>query len=427
MFHKEPLSYRMRPTKLSEFVGQSHIIGENTALYQMIQNGHVPSMLLYGAPGTGKTSLAFAISNEVKGDFYALNATTAGKKELEDLIERARLDERAILFIDEIHKFNRSQQDFLLKALEEGVFTLIGATTENPFHRVNPAIRSRCGQIKQLKNLEKQDILTILQRALTDKYRGLGQMSITISEKQLEQIASVTGDARSALNILEDAVYASKKYHVDEIIVEDEKIVECIENKGFFHDKDGDVYYALLSGLQKSIRGSDTDAALYYLARLLEGGDLTAITRRLLIIGYEDIGLANPKLCARVIQAVQTVEQIGLPEGRIPLAVITIELCLSAKSNSAYTALDAAIHEVKTGKNYDIPDHLKDNHYAGAKVLGHGDGYLYPHNYPNDWVYQEYLPKELQGKSYYQPKQNGEEVRLGKIYQRLQELKKQSK
>ncbi|HFK1463292.1 TPA: replication-associated recombination protein A [Bacillus cereus] len=417
----------MRPSKISDVVGQDHVIGPNTALYKMIQNGHIPSILLYGDPGTGKTSMAFAISNTVKGSFYSINATNAGKKDIDEIIQKARFDDNAILFIDEIHKFNRSQQDTLLKALEEGVITLIGATTENPFHSVNPAIRSRCGQIKQLKILTPDDILKLLNRALSDKINGLGKVNIKIEEDLLKIISNATGDGRSALNILEDIVWASKEYGVDLITVKEDTVIQCIQNKGFSHDKKGDIYYSLLSSFQKSIRGSDTDAALYYLARLLEGGDLVAICRRLLVIGYEDIGLANPALAARVLSAIETVERIGLPEARIPLSVIVIELCLSPKSNSAYKALDKAINDVKNGKVADIPDHLKDNHYQGAESLGHGIGYQYPHDFPNGWVYQDYLPNELVDNQYYMPKENGEEKLFSRIYSRLEELKNKHK
>jgi putative ATPase len=423
LFSKEPLSLRMRPRNIDEIVGQQHIIGPNTSLYRMIKNGHVPSMLLYGDPGVGKTSLAYAIAGTVEREFYAINATISGKKEMEEIVAQAEMFGNVILFIDEIHRFNKAQQDYLLPNVERGLITLIGATTENPFHEVNPAIRSRCGQIKQLKRLTKEDMIILLKRALTDKERGLGDIPIEIDESLLEIIAlSTNGDARSALNVLEDVVYASEKR--DGLIYVDEKtVLECVEGKGFHHDKSGDVYYSLLSAFQKSIRGSDVDAALYYLARLLEGGDLSAICRRLAVIAYEDIGLANPMMGVKVMAAIEAVERLGLPEARIPLSVATIELCLSAKSNSAYKALDKALNDVRNGKVSDVPDHLKDAHYQGAKVLGHGKGYKYPHDYPNGWVYQQYMPDELIGVQYYAPKESGEEKYLAKVYARLQELK----
>lgn len=426
MYH-EPLSHRLRPSTIEEVVGQDHIIGPNSALYKMIKNGHVPSMLLYGEPGTGKTSLAYAIAGSTKKDFYALNATTAGKKDVENVIEEARLTRNALLFLDEIHRFNKSQQDSLLKALEEGVFVLIGATTENPFHSVNGAIRSRCGQIKQLKPLSVQAIKTLLEKAISDSDKGLGKINVQIDEKLLDKIAQTTTDGRTALNLLEDIVMATDRNPEGQVVVEEKTVLQSIENKGFTHDKKGDIYYSLLSSFQKSIRGSDVNAGLHYLARLLEGGDLTAICRRLLVIAYEDIGLANPELCSRVLPAIQSVERLGLPEGRIPLANVTIELCLSAKSNSAYKALDDAIADVRKGRVGEIPDHLKDSHYQGAKDLGHGIGYKYPHDFPNGWVYQEYLPKELLETTYYKPKNTGDEKKLVLIDQRLKELRENSR
>ncbi|GAA0457123.1 replication-associated recombination protein A [Alkalibacillus silvisoli] len=427
MLFKEPLAYRMRPEAIEDVIGQDDVIGESTPLYKMIRQGHVPSMILYGDPGTGKTSLAFAIAGSTKQDFYAINATTSSKKEIEDIISKAKMTEGAILFIDEIHRFNKSQQDYLLKALEEGVITLIGATTENPYHSVNNAIRSRCGHIKQLSLLSPDSVLKLLNHALSDSYKGLGHLSIKIDDSMLEKIASVTGDARTALTLLEDIVFASDQNEEDVYVVDETTVDYCIKNKGFSHDKKGDIYYNLLSSFQKSIRGSDVNAALHYLARLIEGGDIEAITRRILVIAYEDIGLANPELCSRVLPAIESVERLGLPEGRIPLSVVTVELCLSPKSNTAYKALDQAIKHVQKGVTSDIPDHLKDTHYYGAKDLGHGLEYKYPHNYPGSWVYQEYLPEKLKDASYYTPKNIGEEKRLAQVYEKLNALKRKGR
>ncbi|PKR79086.1 recombinase RarA [Halalkalibacillus sediminis] len=423
MLYQEPLSYRMRPRTIDEVVGQDHMIGEHTPLYKMIQNGHVPSMLLYGEPGTGKTSLAYAIAGSTNKEFHALNATTAGKKDIEAVIQEGKMTRNVILFVDEIHRFNKSQQDSLLKALEEGTITLIGATTENPYHSVNNAIRSRCGQIKQLKPLDQSAVKSLLHRALADEERGVGALSIDIEEHHLDRIAETTGDGRTALSLLEDIVYASEQIDGEGYVVTEETVLDCIKNKGFTHDKKGDIYYNLLSSFQKSIRGSDTDAALYYLARLLEGGDLEAITRRLLVIAYEDIGLANPQLCARVMPAIQSVERLGMPEARIPLSVVTVELSLSPKSNTAYKALDTAIAHVQKGVTGEIPDHLKDTHYQGAKDLGHGIEYKYPHNYPNSWVYQEYLPDSIKNVNYYKPNELGEEKRYAQTYEKLGKLR----
>ncbi|MBU6080660.1 replication-associated recombination protein A [Allobacillus halotolerans] len=426
MFNNEPLAFRMRPEKIEEVVGQKHVIGENTSLYKMIKNGYVPSMLLYGPPGTGKTSLAYAIAGSSNMEFFAINATSASKKEVEQIIQEAKLTRNVLLFIDEIHRFHKGQQDTLLNAMEEGIITFIGATTENPYHSVNNAIRSRCGQIKQLHPLNQDDILGLLHRALKDP-RGLSHMTIDISDDHLKLIAETTGDGRTALTILEEVVYASDMTDEGTYQVELETVQSSIQNKGFVHDNKGDIYYDLLSGFQKSIRGSDADAALYYLARLLEGGDLEAIMRRLLVIAYEDIGLASPAVAARVLPAIQSVERLGLPEARIPLSVITIELCLSPKSNTAYKALDKAIKHVKKGVTADIPDHIKDSHYAGASNLGHGVEYKYPHHSSTGWVYQEYLPESLRGMSYYQPKMLGEEKRYAQTYEKLKKLSNESR
>ena len=426
MFNHEPLAYRMRPEKIEEIVGQKDVIGEDTPLYKMIQNGYVPSMLLYGPPGTGKTSMAYAIAGSSDMEFFAINATTASKKEVEQIIQEAKLTRNVLLFIDEIHRFHKGQQDTLLNAMEEGIISFIGATTENPYHSVNNAIRSRCGQIKQLHPLNKEDILELLQRALNEP-KGLAGLKINIPDEALELIAETTGDGRTALTILEEVVFASDLDQDDTYQVDMQIVETSIQNKGFVHDKKGDIYYDLLSGFQKSIRGSDTDAALYYLARLLEGGDLEAIMRRLLVIAYEDIGLANPAAAARVLPAIQSVERLGLPEARIPLSVITIELCLSPKSNTAYKALDKAIKHVKKGVTEDIPVHLKDTHYAGAAKLGHGQEYQYPHHSSTGWVYQEYLPESLQTMQYYQPKTLGEEKRYAQTYENLKRLKNEAR
>ncbi|WP_246940705.1 replication-associated recombination protein A [Bacillus pinisoli] len=422
----EPLAYRMRPTTIDEIVGQKKIIGPSTSLYKMIKNGHVPSMLLYGEPGIGKTSIANAIAGTTKLPYIALNATTAGKKDIEAVVEETRLTGQVLLFLDEIHRFNKAQQDYLLPHVERGDIILIGATTENPFHDVNPAIRSRCGQIKQLQRLTPMDLLELLQRALKDEKKGLGKLPIEISEHQLHKIASgANGDARKSLTLLESIVYSSKSGNGN-YSVKDEVIDDLIENVGVYGDKKGSHFYNLLSSLQKSIRGSDVDAALYYLGHLLETGDLVALNRRLLVIAYEDIGLANPTVGNNVLAAVLSSERLGLPEARIPLSVAVVEMCLSSKSNSAYSALDKAIADIRSGRVGEIPKHLRDAHYAGAEALGHV-GYKYPHDYPigtfGGWVKQDYLPKELLGTQYYVPKEAGEEKRLAGIHKKLKEFK----
>ncbi|MFD0943508.1 replication-associated recombination protein A [Savagea faecisuis] len=427
MSYGQPLAYRMRPRSLDDLVGQQHMIGEDQALYQLIQKGHVPSMLLYGPPGVGKTSFANAIAQSTKLPFYSLNATTSGKKDIEQMIANARMEGSIILFLDEIHRFNKLQQDTLLPHVENGSIILIGATTENPFHDVNPAIRSRMGEIKQLKRLTADDLFILLDRALHDEERGLGKQKIHITEEQLQRIAqSVNGDARKALTLLESAVRASDENEEGTITVEEPLLNSLIGRIGVFGDKKGSHFYNLLSALQKSVRGSDVDAALYYLAHLLENGDLIAVNRRLLVMAYEDIGLANPDVGPHVLAATEAAIRLGLPEGRIPLAQAVVEMCLAEKSNSAYQALDRAIAAIHDGKTGDIPDHLKDTHYAGAAELGHG-GYQYPHDTKigtfGGWVDQQYLPDELAGSQFYKPIDAGQEVRMNKIYQHLQQLK----
>ncbi|GAB6431173.1 replication-associated recombination protein A [Bacillus luti] len=423
---KNPLAYRMRPRTLDEVIGQEHIIGKNTSFYRMIQQGHVPSMLLYGEPGIGKTSLAYAIAGSTKKHFITLNATTAGKKDIEHVVNEANVHGEVLLFLDEIHAFTRSQQNYLLEHTERALITLIGATTENPFHDVNPAIRSRCNQIKQLKPIKPSDIILLLKRTLEDQERGLGNLNIAITEEQLDTISNGTnGDVRTSLNLLEDIVYASK-VEDDVYHVEDETIEEFLINKGFSHDKNGSAHYDVLSSLQKAIRGSDTDAAVFYLARLIEAGDLTSICRRLVVIAYEDCGLASD-MGYKTYLACEASKSVGFPEARIILSNIVIELCLSAKSNSSYLAINKALEDVRNGAYYEIPSHLKDNHYRGAKQLGYGIGYVYPHDHPlgsfGGWVKQQYLPDELKDRQYYVPKDAGKEKNLGAIYLKLRGMK----
>lgn len=423
----EPLAFRMRPRTIDEIAGQQQIIGPATALYKLIKNGHVPSMLLYGEPGIGKTSLAHAIAGTSDLPFISLNATVSGKKEVEDVVREARVTGKVLLFLDEIHRFNKLQQDTLLPHVENGSIVLIGATTENPYHDVNPAIRSRCGEIKQLTRLKPTDLLGVLQLAVKDPDRGLGKQAITITDEQLLAIAEgVNGDARKALNVLESVVIASDD--IDGItVVEDWLIDNLVERIGVFGDNKGSHFYNLLSALQKSIRGSDANAAIYYLAHLLEIGDLTAVNRRLLVIAYEDIGLAAPEIGAHALAATDAATRLGMPEARIPLANIVVEMCLASKSNSAYKAFDAAVQAIHSGKTGDIPLHLRDAHYVGAAELGHV-GYKYPHHTPigsfGGWVNQQYLPDEVEGTEFYKPVQAGDEVKLSAIYERMKEMKK---
>lgn len=418
----EPLAYKMRPKHIDEIAGQKHILGPDTPLYKMIDKGHVPSMLLYGPPGVGKTSIANAIAGSSKLPFFALNATHAGKKDIEQVVMDARMSGKVILFLDEIHRFNKLQQDTLLPHVENGSIVLIGATTENPFHDVNPAIRSRCGEILQLERLTEQDVFQLLKIALADEDRGLGKLAIHATDEQLEKIANAAnGDARKALTLLESVYYASDE--IDGTTILNDKAIDALAKRiGVFGDKGGSNFYNLLSALQKSVRGSDVNAALYYLAHLLESGDLIAVCRRLLVMAYEDVGLANPAVGAHVQAATEAAIKLGLPEARIPLATVVVEMCLSDKSNSAYQALDAAIQAIHEGKTGNIPNHLKDAHYAGAKELGHV-GYRYPHDTPigtfGGWVKQQYLPEELEGMEFYKPVIAGEEKRMAAIYEKL--------
>ncbi len=425
--HNEPLAYRMRPKNIDEVAGQQNIIGEKTALYRMIKNGHVPSMLLYGEPGIGKTSLAYAIAGTSKLPFIALNATVSGKKDVEQVVAESRITGKVLLFLDEIHRFNKLQQDTLLPHVESGAIVLIGATTENPYHDVNPAIRSRCGEIRQLTRLEPVDLLGVLQRALTDEVRGLGKMAIAITDEQLMRIAEgVNGDARKALTVLESVISASDETD-GTTIVEDWLIDNLLGRIGLFGDKKGSHFYNLLSALQKSVRGSDVNAGIYYLAHLLEIGDLVAVSRRLLVMAYEDIGLASPEVGPHVLAATEAAVRLGMPEARIPLANAVIEMCLASKSNSAYQAFDAAAKAIHEGKTGDIPLHLRDTHYAGAADLGHV-GYQYPHDTPigsfGGWVNQQYLPDKISGAEFYKPVIAGEEKKLAAIYERLKEFRK---
>ncbi len=425
--NNEPLAYRMRPTTIDEIAGQKEIIGEKTALYKMVKKGHVPSMLLYGEPGIGKTSLAYAIAGSSNLPFIALNATVSGKKDIEGVVAESRITGKVLLFLDEIHRFNKLQQDTLLPHVESGAIVLIGATTENPYHDVNPAIRSRCGEIRQLTRLEPSDLVELLTRALSNEERGLGKMAIEITPDQINKIAEgVNGDARKALTVLESTISASDE--IDEKIVVEEWLIDNLLGRiGLFGDKKGSHFYNLLSALQKSVRGSDVNAGIYYLAHLLEIGDLVAVSRRLLVMAYEDIGLASPEVGPHVLAATEAAVRLGMPEARIPLANAVIEMCLASKSNSAYKAFDSAVAAINAGKTGDIPLHLRDTHYKGAADLGHV-GYIYPHSTPvgsfGGWANQHYLPDKIRNIEFYEPVHAGEEKKMAAIYEKLKGFKK---
>ncbi|MCS0786601.1 replication-associated recombination protein A [Cytobacillus firmus] len=416
----KPLAFRMRPRTIDEIIGQEHLVSEGKIIYRMVQAKQLSSMILYGPPGIGKTSIASAIAGSTKYAFRTLNAVTNNKKDMEVVAAEAKMSGKVILLLDEVHRLDKGKQDFLLPYLENGSITLIGATTSNPYHAINPAIRSRC-QIFELKPLSADDIKKALTRALLDKERGLGNKQTEVTDDALTHLATASnGDVRSSLNALELAVLSTKEDEEGIIKIDLSVAEECIQRKSFTHDKDGDAHYDVLSGFQKSIRGSDVNAALHYLGRLIEAGDLQSISRRLLVIAYEDIGLASPQAGARTLAAIETAERIGFPEARIPLANAVIELCLSPKSNSAYTALDSAIADIRAGKSGEVPDHLKDAHYKGAKELGRGIGYLYPHDYETGWVKQQYLPDRIKNKVYYQPKKTGKfEQALASVYEKL--------
>lgn len=416
---QQPLAYRMRPTKIEEVVGQQDLVGPGKIINRMVQAKMLSSMILYGPPGTGKTSIASAIAGSTKYAFRVLNAATDTKKDLQIVAEEAKMSGTVVLLLDEIHRLDKTKQDFLLPLLEKGTIILIGATTENPYININPAIRSRT-QIFEVHPLSGSDIKAAVKRALADDKRGLGTYPVDLKADAMDFLAATNGDLRSALNGLELAVKSTPKNAKDKIEVTLPVIEECLQRKSLSADKDGDAHYDVISAFQKSIRGSDADAALHYASRIIESGDLVSLIRRLLVIAYEDVGLANPAACERTVMAVNAAKQLGLPEGRIPLANAIIELCLSPKSNSAMTAIDAALSDVKAGNYGDIPQYLKDAHYKGASKLGHGVDYQYPHDFKNDWVKQQYLPDKIKNVQYYHPKDNGKiETALKEQYLRL--------
>lgn len=399
-----PLAYRMCPRNLSEYVGQRHILGDGKLLRRAIEADRITSLILYGPPGTGKTALARIIAFMTKAHFEWLNAATIGLDELRKVIKQARSrkkqGQRTILFIDEIHRFNKLQQDALLPDVEEGNIILIAATVENPFFYVNSTLLSR-SQVFQLKPLKKDELLGILKMALSDKERGFGNLEIRADEDALNHIAEMSdGDARKALSALELAVLTTKPDNKGQIMITLDIAEESIQKKHIVYDKKGDQHYDTISAFIKSMRGSDPDAAIYYLAKMIYAGeDPRFIARRIVICASEDVGNADPMALVIATSALKAVEFIGMPEARIPLAQATIYVANAPKSNACYNAIESALNDVATEETIEVPDHLKDSHYQGAKKLGHGVGYKYPHDY-GGYVEQEYIPKK---KKYYKP------------------------
>jgi putative ATPase len=423
----EPLAYRLRPRNIDEVIGQRHLVGEGKIIRRMVEAKMLSSMILYGPPGTGKTSIAQAIAGSTKYAFRMLNASVDSKKDLQVVAEEGRMSGTVILLLDEIHRLDKVKQDFLLPHLESGRIILIGATTENPYITINPAIRSRA-QIFEVMPLGEKDIRTAIQFALQDVERGLGGYPTSIDENALLHLTRATnGDLRSAMNGLELAVKSTPPGKEGLIHLTLEVIEESVRRKSLTHDKNGDAHYDVISALQKSIRGSDVHAALHYASRLIEAGDLPILARRLLVIAYEDIGLANPQAAVHTVAAIQAAEKLGFPEARIPIANAIVNLALSPKSNSAYQAIDSALKDLRTYGSGVVPDHLKDSHYKGASQLGRGVEYKYPHDYPNAWVEQEYLPDHLSGKQYYHPLNSAKyEAALKSREEQIQQWKSKS-
>jgi len=421
-----PLAVKMRPNHIEDIIGQEHLVGEGKIIRRMVEAKKIASMILFGPPGTGKTSMAYAIAKSLSLPIRKLNAVVDKKKDLEIVVEEAKMTGQVVLILDEVHRLDKAKQDFLLPHLEENLITLIGCTASNPYHSINPAIRSRC-HLFELKALQVEQIKGAIKQTLQDDTNGYGTYNVTLTDDALNHFAiSTNGDLRAVLNGLELAVSSTPANENGEIEITLEVAEQCMQKKSFSHDKGGDAHYDVLSAFQKSIRGSDVNAALHYLGRLIEAGDLDSIARRLIVIAYEDIGLANPQAGPRAIAAVEAADRLGFPEARIPLSVSVVELALSPKSNSAYKALDQALHDIRTRQTGEIPPHLKDAHYKGAEKLGRGIDYKYPHNYEGSWVEQQYLPDTIKNRQYFKPNENGKfERALKTVYENI--LQKQKK
>lgn len=418
------LALRMRPRTISEVIGQKHLVGEGKIIRRMVEANMLSSMILYGPPGIGKTSIASAIAGTTKFAFRTFNATVDSKKRLQEIAEEAKFSGGLVLLLDEIHRLDKAKQDFLLPLLENGKIIMIGATTENPFFSVTPAIRSRV-QIFELEPLSNTDIKVAIQGVLEDRERGF-DFDVQLDDDALDFIATATnGDLRSAYNSLDLAVMSTQPSEGGGRHITLDTVENSSQRSYITMDKDGDGHYDVLSALQKSIRGSDVNASLHYAARLVEAGDLPSLARRLTVIAYEDIGLANPDAQVHTVTALEAAQKVGFPEARILIANVVIDLALSPKSNSAYVAMDAALADLRKSGNLPIPRHLRDGHYAGSKELGNAQDYKYPHDYPEKWVKQQYLPDKLRGVDYFQPNETGKYERaLGANKERIDKLSK---
>lgn len=423
---ESPLASRMRPTTLDEVVGQNHIIGKDKLLYRAIKADKLGSIIFYGPPGTGKTTLAKVIANTTSSEFKQINATVAGKKDMEEVVKEAKdrlgmYQKKTILFIDEIHRFNKGQQDYLLPYVEDGTITLIGATTENPYFEVNGALLSR-SSVFELKALEKEDIKELLKRAVYDKEKGMGTFRAEISEDALEFLADLSGgDARSALNAVELGILTTERSEDGIIHLTLDVASECIQKRVVRYDKTGDNHYDTISAFIKSMRGSDPDAAVYYLAKMLYAGeDVKFIARRIMICAAEDVGNADPMALVVAVSAAQAVERIGMPESQIILSQAVLYVAGAPKSNSAVNAIFAANESVRNTKTT-VPSHLQDAHYKGSAKLGHGIGYQYAHDYPNHYARQQYLPEEIKDARFYEPGDLGKEKQIKEWLQKLRE------
>lgn len=418
------LALRMRPRTISEVIGQKHLVGEGKIIRRMVEANMLSSMILYGPPGIGKTSIASAIAGTTKFAFRTFNATVDSKKRLQEIAEEAKFSGGLVLLLDEIHRLDKAKQDFLLPLLENGKIIMIGATTENPFFSVTPAIRSRV-QIFELEPLSNTDIKVAIQGVLEDRERGF-DFDVQLDDDALDFIATATnGDLRSAYNSLDLAVMSTQPSEGGGRHITLDTVENSLQRSYITMDIDGDGHYDVLSALQKSIRGSDVNASLHYAARLVEAGDLPSLARRLTVIAYEDIGLANPDAQVHTVTALEAAQKVGFPEARILIANVVIDLALSPKSNSAYVAMDAALADLRKSGNLPIPRHLRDGHYAGSKELGNAQDYKYPHAYPEKWVKQQYLPDKLRGVDYFQPNETGKYERaLGANKERIDKLSK---